>query len=80
MSTIVSEKKREIIVWQCVLQTVTSLHAVLALEFQARDLLKIANINPQQESQILTMEKFNENILVPSNISFFGSFILRSTR
>lgn len=80
MSTIVSEKKREIIVWQRVLQTVTSLHAVLALEFQAHDLLKIANINPQQESQILTMEKFNKNILVPSNINFFGSFILRSTR
>ena len=53
MSTVASEKNREllqgIVVYrQCDLQTVTSLR-VVSLVFRGYDLLKIANVNPQQE-------------------------------
>ena len=41
---------------QRVLQTVTSLH-VVSLVFQGLDLLKIANINPQQEATLSLWKK-----------------------
>ena len=61
MSTIASEKNREwlqgIIVYrQRVLQTVTSL-LVVSLVFRGHDLLKITNINPQQEARFLLWKK-----------------------
>ena len=61
MSTLASEKNREllqgIIVYrQCVLQTVTSLR-VVSLAFRGLDLLKIANINPQQEARFSLWKK-----------------------
>ena len=51
MSTVASEKKQEIVYRQRVLQTVTFLRVVL-LVFRRHDLLKIANINPQQEATL----------------------------
>ena len=61
MSTVASEKYREllqgIVVYrQCVLQTVTSLR-VVSLVFRGHDLLKIANINPQQEATLSLWKK-----------------------
>ena len=47
MSTVASEEKKGIVLYQQrVFQTVTSLH-VVSLLFRGHDLLKIANINPQ---------------------------------
>ena len=47
MSTVASEKKKGIVLYQQrVFQTVTSLR-VVSLLFGGHDLLKIANINPQ---------------------------------
>ena len=61
MSTVVSEKNREllqgIVVYrQCDLQTVTSLR-VVSLVFRGHDLLKIANIIPQQEARFSLCKK-----------------------
>ena len=61
MSTVASEKNREllrgIVVYrQRVLQTVTSLR-VVSLVFRGHDLLKIANINPQQEATLSLWKK-----------------------
>ena len=48
MSTVASEKKKGIVVYQRrVFQTVTSLR-VVSLLFRGPDLLKIPNINPQK--------------------------------
>ena len=53
MSTVASEKKQAIVGnRQHVLQTVTSLR-VVSLVFRGHDLLKIANINPQQDGKKL---------------------------
>ena len=61
MSTLAAEKNREllrgIVVYrQRVLQTVTSLR-VVSLVFRGHDLLKIANINPQQEATLSLWKK-----------------------
>ena len=61
MSTVASEKNRElfrgIVVYrQRVLQTVTSLR-VVSLVFRGHDLLKITNINPQQEARFSLWKK-----------------------
>ena len=61
MSTVASEKNREllqgIVVYrQCDLQTVTSLR-VVSLAFREHDLLKIANIIPQQEARFSLCKK-----------------------
>ena len=61
MSTVASEKNREllqgIVVYrQCDLQTVTSLR-VVSLVFRGHDLLKIANIIPQQEARFSLCKK-----------------------
>ena len=47
----VREKQRHVVYWQRVLQTVTSLRVVL-LVCRGQDLLKIANIYPQQEATL----------------------------
>ena len=49
MSTVASEKNGIVVNQQRVLQTVTSLR-VVSLVFRGHDLLKIANINSQQEA------------------------------
>ena len=55
-------EKQEIVVYQKrVLQTVTSLR-VVSLVFRGRDLLKIANINPQWEA---TLSLWNNLRVVP---------------
>ena len=59
MSTVASEKNREMLFIgnvYCVLQTVTS-QRVVALVFQGHDLLKIANINSQQEATLSPRER-----------------------
>ena len=57
MSTLVSEKKQGIVVYrQRVLQTVTSLRVVSPVS-RGHDLLKIANINPQQEATLSLWKK-----------------------
>ena len=57
MSTVASEKHREMLVYrQRVLQTVRSLR-VVSLMFQRHNLLKIANINPQQEATLSLWKK-----------------------
>ena len=61
MSTVASEENREllrgIVVYrQRVLQTVTSLR-VVSLVFRGHDLLKITNINPQQEPRFSLWKK-----------------------
>lgn len=60
LSAAASEKNRELlqidnVYRQRVLQTVTSLLVAL-LVFRAHDLLKITNINPQQENQTFAIE------------------------
>ena len=60
LSAAASEKNRELlqidsVYRQRVLQTVTSLLVAL-LVFRAHDLLKITNINPQQEKQTFAIE------------------------
>ena len=55
----VREKQGNVVYRQRVLQTVTSLR-VVSLVFQGYDLLKIANINPQQEATYtFAMEKIS---------------------
>ena len=56
MSTIASEKNRELLFIGYFLQTVTSLRVVL-LVFRGYDLLKIANINPQQAATLSLWKK-----------------------
>ena len=55
MSTVASEKNRELL-FISVLQTVTSLR-VVSLVFRGHDLLKITNINPQQEARFSLWKK-----------------------
>ena len=52
----VREKQGNVVYRQRVLQTVTSL-LVVSLVFGRHDLLKIANINPQQEATLSIWEK-----------------------
>ena len=52
----VREKKGKVVYGQRVLQTVTSLR-VVSLVFRGHDLLKIANINPQQEATLSLWKK-----------------------
>ena len=57
MSTVASEEKKGIVLYQQrVFQTVTSLH-VVSLLFRGHDLLKIANINPQEEATLSLCKK-----------------------
>ena len=57
MSTVASEKKKGIVLYQQrVFQTVTSLR-VVSLLFRGHDLLKIANINPQEEATLSLCKK-----------------------
>ena len=59
MSTVASEKNRENVVYRpLVLQTVTSLR-VVSLVFRGHDLLKIANINRQQEATLSLWKKMS---------------------
>ena len=60
----VREKHGNVVYRQCVLQTVTPLRDV-SLVFRGQDLLKIANINPQQEATLsatFAMEKISSPI------------------
>ena len=52
----VREKQGNVVYRQRVLQTVTSLR-VVSLLFSGHGLLKIANINPQQEATLLLWKK-----------------------
>ena len=52
----VREKQGNVVYRQRVLQTVTSLRFV-SLVFRGQDLLKIANINPQQEATLSLWKK-----------------------
>ena len=52
------EKQGNVGYRQRVLQTVTSLH-VVSLVFRGHDLLKITNINPQQEARFLLWKKLD---------------------
>ena len=57
MSTLASKNKQGIVVYrQRVLQKVASL-GVVSLVFRGRNLLKIANFNPQQEARLLQWNK-----------------------
>ena len=68
MSTVASEENREMLfIGNVSLQTVTSLR-VVSLVFQGLDLLKIANINPQQEATLSLWKK-----LVPRESSENGT-------
>ena len=58
----VSEKQRNVVYRQRVLQSVTLLR-VVSLALRGHDLLKIANINPQQYINPFSLWK--KNILVP---------------
>ena len=57
MSTVASEKKGIVVYRQRVLQTVAS-PRVVSLVFRGHDLLKISNINPQQEARFSLWKKF----------------------
>ena len=61
----VREKQENVVSRQCVLQTVTSLRVVSQV-FRVQDLLKIANINPQQEATLSLWKK-----LVPQKFFIF---------
>ena len=52
------EKQGIVVYRQRVLQTVTSLR-VVSLVFRGHDLLKITNINPQQEARFLLWKKLD---------------------
>ena len=52
----VREKQGNVVYRQRVLKTVTSLR-VVSLVFREHDLLKIANINPQQEARFLLCKR-----------------------
>ena len=54
----VIEKQRNVVYGQHVLQTVTSL-LVVSLVFRGHDLLKIANIDPQQEATLSLWKKIS---------------------
>ena len=54
----VREKQGNVVYRQRVLQTVTSLR-VVSLVFRGHDLLKIANINPQQEATLSLRKKIS---------------------
>ena len=59
MSTVASGEKKGIVLYQQrVFQTVTSL-PVVSLLFRGHDLLKIANINPQQEATLSLWKKIS---------------------
>ena len=69
----VTEKQRDVVYGQRVLQTVTSLR-VVSLVFRGHDLLKIANINPQQEATLSLWKK-----LVPRESGGNGAYVLVNT-
>ena len=52
----VREKQGNVVYRQRVYQTVTSLR-VVSLVFRGHDLMKISNINPQQEATLLLWKK-----------------------
>ena len=52
----VRETRGNVVYWQRVLQTVTSLR-VVSLVFRGYHLLKIANVNPQQEATLSLWKK-----------------------
>ena len=52
----VREKQGNVVYWQRVLQTVTSLR-VVSLVFRGHDLVKIATIHPQQEATLSLRKK-----------------------
>ena len=54
----VTEKQRNVVYGQHVLQTVTSL-LVVSLVFRGHELLKIANIDPQQEATLSLWKKIS---------------------
>ena len=56
----VREKRGIVVYQQRVLQTVTSLR-VVSLVFRGHDLLKITNINPQQEARFSLREKLGSS-------------------
>ena len=56
----VREKQGIVVYQQRVLQTVTSLR-VVSLVFRGHDLLKITNINPQQEARFLLWKKLGSS-------------------
>ena len=59
MSTVASEKNREMLFMGNVfLQTVTYLR-VVSIVFRGHDLVKIANINPQQEATLSLWKKIS---------------------
>ena len=71
LSAAASEKNRELlqidnVYRQRVLQTVTSLVALLV--FRAYDLLKITNINPQQENQTFAIETISSPNIWGANL------------
>ena len=69
----VSEKQENVVSRKCVLQTVTSLRVVSQV-FRMHDLLKIANINPQQEATLSLWKK-----LVPRESAGNGAKVLVNT-
>ena len=69
----VREKQENVVSRQCVLQTVTSLRVVSQV-FRMHDLLKIANINPQQEATLSLWKK-----LVPRESARNGAKVLVNT-
>ena len=56
----VREKQGIVVYQQRVLQTVTSLR-VVSLEYRGHDLLKITNINPQQEARFSLWKKLGSS-------------------
>ena len=56
MGSSVREKQGNVVYRRRVLQTVTSLR-VVSLVFRGHDLLKIANIHPQQKATLSLLEK-----------------------
>ena len=69
----VREKQGNVVYRQRVYQTVTSLR-VVSLVFRGHDLMKIANINPQQEETLLLWKK-----LVPRESGGDGAKVLVNT-
>ena len=69
----VREKQGNVVYRQRVLQTVTSLR-IVSLVFRGHGLLKIANINPQQEATLSLWKK-----LVPRESGGNGAKVLVNT-
>ena len=69
----VREKQENVVSRQCVLQIVTSLRVVSQV-FREHDILKIANINPQQEATLSLWKK-----LVPRESAGNGAKVLVNT-